>query len=395
MTKKSLGYSLALAGILTLALNLRGPFTSVAPLLEQIITSLSLSTASAGIVTGLPLLAFALISPFGANAIKHLGTERSLVLALLFIAGGIGLRSAGAIPTLYLGTLLLGAGIALGNVLLPVVVKTHFPAKISQLTALYTFTMGIGSTLGAGLMVPLSTIQSDIMDGWQIALLFNLLFPVIALSIWIPLLKKSRSASINRQSSHRSTRYLLTNPIAWQVTFALGLNSFTFYSFAGWLPKILNDAGYSEVEAGMLYAALQFATMLPGLVLVPFLARCNKRILVTVIASMNVVAITGLLYFPSLAMVWCVMFGFCNCATFIMALSFVGLRTQTTAQAAALSGMAQSFGYAFAAIGPSLLGLLYSLTNSWTAPLLTVATIAACCAFFSNLSAREQTICDQ
>lgn len=190
MSLLSKRFLLPLLGILFLAFNLRGPFTSLAPVLDQIITALPLNTTQAGLLTALPLVAFALISPWVSPFSRLIGIERSLIFALISIFIGIALRSVGEIYTLFIGTALIGVGIAIGNVLLPVVVKINFPQRIAMITALYTFTMGIGSTLSASLMVPLSTLSFHTITGWQLALLFNLLLPAIALIIWLPKLTK-------------------------------------------------------------------------------------------------------------------------------------------------------------------------------------------------------------
>ena len=283
-------FIIAILGVLFLSLNLRAPFTSLAPVLAQIMEDLHLSSSSAGFLTALPLLSFALFSPLVTKISRRLGLEPSLLLALFLITSGIILRSWGAVTTLYLGTVLIGIGIAIGNVLLPVVVKINFPERIALITSLYIFTMGIGSTLSSSLMVPFSHLSLFNLTGWQLALIMNLLFPLLALSIWLPRLRK-RASKVKQQENKDvvfSMRDLLTSSVAWQVTLTLGLNSFTFYALAGWLPKILNNLGYSEIDAGYIYAFLQFSTMLPGILLLPILAKKNHQQLLIILCSSSV-----------------------------------------------------------------------------------------------------------
>ncbi len=384
----------AFLGILFLALNLRGPFTSVAPVLGQIMQDLSLSPSAAGILTSLPLLSFAFFSPMAAGASRKFGLFPSLLLALIAIALGIATRSMGHGIALYLGTVLIGIGIAAGNVLLPVVVKVSFPGRISAVTALYVFTMNIGSTLGAGLMVPLSHLGTESIAGWQLALAFNLLFPILALTIWLPKVLSDRGNVANKQKSNDSSMLqLLRCPVARQITLAIGLNSFTFYSFAGWLPKMLNDLSYSELDAGYIYSFLQFSTMIPGLILVPILSRTNsQRGLITLCTFSVFIAVIGLLLLPAYAILWVGLFGLANCATFVIGISFVGLRTSSPSQAAALSGLAQSIGYGLAATGPTVLGYINTLTESWTLPLLIISVMAFLCMVFANLAARDKKV---
>jgi cyanate transporter len=386
---------LVMLGILFLALNLRGPFTSLAPVLMQIMNDLQLTSSSAGFLTALPLLTFALFSPLVTKISRRLGLEPSLILALLLITAGIVLRSWGTVTTLYLGTILIGMGIAIGNVLLPVVVKINFPERIAMVTSLYIFTMGIGSTLSSSLMVPFSNMTLLGSTGWQLALIMNLLFPILALTIWLPKIRKRSSKIALKQHEEKglSMRNLLSSSVAWQVTLALGLNSFTFYSLTGWLPKILSDLGYSEINAGYIYGFLQFSTMVPGLLLLPILARKNnQQWLITCCAFSVFIGLIGLLYLPTYAIFWVGLFGLANCSTFIIALSFIGLRTSNGSQAASLSGMAQGIGYALAATGPSLVGSIHAQSESWTMPILLIAAVALVCTCFAALAARNRKV---
>ncbi|PMG47327.1 transporter [Vibrio lentus] len=382
-------------GILFLSLNLRGPFTSLAPVLSQVMEGLNLNSSAAGFLTALPLLTFALFSPLVTKISQRIGLEPSLLLALVLLTTGITLRSFGIIPTLYIGTVMIGMGIAIGNVLLPVVVKISFPTRIATVTSLYIFTMGIGSTLGSSLMVPFSDLTLFTLTGWQLALLMNLVFPILALMIWLPKVRKRSSSATNKKQEDKPLpmKKMIKSGVAWQVTLALGLNSFTFYSLAGWLPQILNDLGYSEIDAGYIYGFLQFSTMVPGLLLLPFLGKNdNQQWLITLCTSSVFIGLIGLLYLPEFAIFWVGLFGLANCSTFIIALSFVGLRTSNSSQAASLSGMAQGIGYALAATGPTLVGKLHALTDSWSVPILLIAAVAFACTIFAALAARDKKI---
>ncbi|MFS1467392.1 MFS transporter [Vibrio lentus] len=382
-------------GILFLSLNLRGPFTSLAPVLSQVMEGLNLNSSAAGFLTALPLLTFALFSPLVTKISQRIGLEPSLLLALVLITTGITLRSFGIIPTLYIGTVMIGMGIAIGNVLLPVVVKISFPTRIATVTSLYIFTMGIGSTLGSSLMVPFSDLTLFTLTGWQLALLMNLVFPILALMIWLPKIRKRSSSATNKKQEDKPLpmKKMIKSGVAWQVTLALGLNSFTFYSLAGWLPQILNDLGYSEIDAGYIYGFLQFSTMVPGLLLLPFLGKNdNQQWLITICTSSVFIGLIGLLYLPEFAIFWVGLFGLANCSTFIIALSFVGLRTSNSSQAASLSGMAQGIGYALAATGPTLVGKFHALTDSWSVPILLIAAVAFACTIFAALAARDKKI---
>ena len=255
--------------------------------------------------------------------------------------------------------------------------------------------MGVGSTLAASVMVPLSQQAPEQLFGWQFALAFNLIFPLAALLFWLPKLttKSRQQHQAEQHNKSVSITSLLRLPVAWFVTLALGINSFTFYAFAGWLPKILNDVGYSELDAGYIYGFLQFSTMVPGLVLMPILAKLrNHTLLITLCASSVVFSLLGMILAPGLAILWVGLFGLSNCATFIVALSFIGHKTTNTQQAAALSGMSQSFGYALAATGPSLIGFIHTSTGTWSLPLLIIALFGVACTVFCALAAKGKRL---
>lgn len=395
MPRFSRSQFVVLFGVTIIALNLRGPFTSLAPVLEQIMKSLALSGTAAGFITSLPLICFAIFSPFAPKLSQTLGLNRALILAMIFIALGIVLRSLGASSTLYIGTVFIGAGIAFGNVLLPALVKALFPAHISVVTSLYIFVMGIGATLASSLMVPLSNVGLGSLSGWQFALMINVVFPVATLIFWLPR-AFSRTAGSPRGQSQRAVvkpMAMFKSPVAWYVTLALGINSFTAYSLSGWLPKILTDYGYRELDAGYIYGLMQFAMMIPGLILMPILAKMKRHFALAFLCSGGVfVGLFGLMVLPQFSILWVALFGFTNCATFIIAMSFIGLRTNSTEEATALSSMAQSLGYLLAATGPLIVGYSHSLTDAWFIPLGIIALFSVFCVVFLLLAARDKTV---
>ncbi len=387
---KSKTTTLLIISILLLSINLRAPFTSLAPLIAQIMESLQVSAVSMGIITSTPLIMFALASPFCPKLGSQLGLEKSICLALVLIALGVISRSFGHFHWLFIGTVLIGLGIAIGNVLAPAVIKSSFPGRIATVTALYGISMGVGSTLSASSMVPVTNLINDLSVGWRIALAGNLIFPLLALVFWLPRLAESKTRATTGRRDYYPLNKLMRQSLAWCFTFALGLNSFTFYTFSGWLPKILAALGYSELEAGYVYGFLQFSTMVPGLMLIPIMARCkNIGPLFVCTALLNGVGVTGLIIAPEWTIFWVGVFGLGNCSTFILALSILGQISATSTQAATLSGMAQSIGYALAAVGPAIVGMIFSHTKTWSLPLIIIAIAAFLCALFALLTTRK------
>lgn len=364
--------ALLIAGILMIATTLRVTFTGAAPLLETIRSDYGLSTAQTGLLTTLPLLAFALVSPLAAGIARRFGMERSLFAAMLLICAGIALRSLPSATLLFAGTAIIGCGIALGNVLLPGLIKRDFSQHVARLTGAYSLTMGAAAALGSALVVPLALHGF----GWRGALLMLMLFPLLAFLIWLPQWRTTRSANLS-SSRALHERGIWRSPLAWQVTLFLGLNSLIYYVIIGWLPTILISHGYSEAQAGSLHGLLQLATAAPGLAIPLILHRFNdQRWIAALVSLLCALGAAGLWFVPGQAVIWTLLFGFGSGATMILGLTFIGLRASSAHQAAALSGMAQSVGYLLAACGPPVMGKLHDASGSWYLPLSGVTVLA-------------------
>ncbi|RWT23322.1 MFS transporter [Raoultella planticola] len=382
---------LLIVGILLIATNLRAPFTSLAPLLEMIRDSFGLTAAQAGLLQTLPLLAFAVFSPFAAGIAHRLGMEKSLFYSLLVIVLGICLRSYAGLSGLYGGTLLIGLGIAIGNVLLPGILKRDLPHKAASLTGLYALTMGLAAALGSATMIP---IAHNLGAGWQNSLLATIVFPLIALVIWLPQLTRTTVNSTDQKGSQsRRSTGVWSAGLAWQVSLFFGLNSFIYYIIVAWLPAILQNIGYSVTEAGSLHGLLQLSTALPGFFIGPVLSKLrDQRILGVLFALMGALGLTGLLLIPSIATVWVTIIGFCTGAGVILGLAFISLRSSNSAQAAALSGMAQSVGYLLAAGGPPVVGLIHDRIGGWTLPLVGCIALSFILAVLGYLAGRARQL---
>ncbi|ECP3787721.1 CynX/NimT family MFS transporter [Salmonella enterica] len=380
--------ALLIAGILMIATTLRVTFTGAAPLLETIRSDYGLSTAQTGLLTTLPLLAFALVSPLAAGIARRFGMERSLFAAMLLICAGIALRSLPSAALLFAGTAIIGCGIALGNVLLPGLIKRDFSQHVARLTGAYSLTMGAAAALGSALVVPLALHGF----GWRGALLMLMLFPLLAFLIWLPQWRTTRSANLS-SSRALHERGIWRSPLAWQVTLFLGLNSLIYYVIIGWLPTILISHGYSEAQAGSLHGLLQLATAAPGLAIPLILHRfIDQRWIAALVSLLCAVGAAGLWFVPGQAVIWTLLFGFGSGATMILGLTFIGLRASSAHQAAALSGMAQSVGYLLAACGPPVMGKLHDASGSWYLPLSGVTVLAIIMAIFGLYAGRDREI---
>ena len=269
-----------IVGVLLFATNLRGPFTAVGPVLEVIQQAFHIGAGQAGLLITLPLLIFCVVSPFAAVLAKEYGLERVLFLALIVMMVGIAVRSIGPLWSLYFGTAVLGAGIAIGNTLVPSLLKRDFPNQIARLTAIYAITMGVGSAVASAVVAPLAAAYD-----WRVALTAGTAEPLHSGSIW-------RSG------------------LAWRITLFFGCTSFTYYAVAAWLPSILVSQGYSAIAAGSLHGVLQLATALPGLLLPPLIGRLkDQRAIAAGLGAMGLIALLGLFLAPAWAVVWIGLFG--------------------------------------------------------------------------------------
>nr|WP_296947826.1 MFS transporter [uncultured Massilia sp.] len=384
---RSARHACLLAGILLIAANLRAPFTALPPLLATVRADLGLGTVGAGALTTLPLLVFAIVSPFGARLVRAFGLERALAGALAAIAAGVLLRSAGPAGWLYLGTGLAGAGIAVGNVLLPSLVKRDFPDDVAALTGAYALAAGLVAALGSAAVAPLAQAW-----GWRAALAAFAVLPAVALLAWLAL-PRAQAGMAAGAPARRQGPAVWRSALAWQVTLFLGLNSTVYYIAIGWLPTILADAGVAATRAGSLHGILQLASAVPGLLLGPLLRRLrDQRLPAAGAALLAAVALAGLQLAPQWAGAWVAMFGLGSGASFILGLAFVGLRTGNAQQAAALSGMAQCAGYLLAAAGPMAIGALHDALGGWDAPLGACVALALAMAGAGVLAGRNVRI---
>ncbi|ELK0737514.1 TPA: CynX/NimT family MFS transporter [Klebsiella oxytoca] len=379
---------LLIAGILLIATTLRVAFTGAAPLLDAIRSEYGLTTAQTGLLTTLPLLAFGLVSPLAAGVARRFGIERSLLLAMILICLGIGLRSLPFVSLLFIGTAVIGCGIALGNVLLPGLIKRDFSQHVAKMTGAYSLTMGGAAALGSAMVVPLALAGL----GWRGALLTLMVFPLLALFVWLPQSRRQAIAPLTGSGAIHN-RGIWRSALAWQVTLFLGINSLVYYVIIGWLPAILQSIGYSEAQAGSLHGLLQLATAAPGLAIPLILHRLkDQRGIAVLVAMMCAVSALGLWFLPGQAVMWTLIFGFGSGATMILGLTFIGLRASSAHQAAALSGMAQAVGYLLAACGPPVMGKIHDASGDWHIPLIAVALISVVMAVFGALAGRDREI---
>ncbi len=388
-----------LVAVCLVATNLRMTITGVGPLLEQIAADQGVPTAALGGLASVPLLAWAIVSPVAHGLSLRFGLSRMVTWSLMLLAIGTLWRSAPGGPEhLWLGTALVGAALAIGNVLLPAVIRREFPTRLPFVMGLYTGLLGACGAVSAGLMVPISQVLvGDQPLGWRVALLTSgALIPIAAVA-WLianrapaagasvaatpearngelPLQPASGSAAEPTPATASPTvaatgRSVWGDAVAWRIAGYMGTQSMLFYMAATWLAAIRTSTGTNEVAAGLEVAAFQVIGITGSLAL-PLLYRGRAtRWLPAAIPLLFGIGFAGAVLSTSVALPWILLCGFASGASLSLALLFMAVRTREQATAGALSGMAQSVGYLIAAAGPAVFGWFHSATGGWIAPL--------------------------
>lgn len=355
-------------GVVLIASNLRPAVVGVSPLLTEIRVSAGLSATAAGVLTALPVLCFGLLAPIAPRLARRIGIERALLVALALLCVGFAVRLIPATVALFAGTVLAGAAIATGNVLLPALIKRDFAHRTGLMTGLFSMSISAGGALAAGITVPLARATG--LD-WRGGLGMWGLFALLALLCWLPQVR-------GRGTVMGAARVagLWRSPLAWQVTAFMGLQSLSYYALASWLPAVFVERGFDAGTAGLLLSLSSLTGIVGGL-LAPLLATAipRQRLLAVGVTAVTAVGLLGVLAVPGAEIASMAVLGLGQGAALGLALTFMGLRSPDPAHASQLSGMAQSVGYTVAAAGPFAVGLLHDLTGTWTVPLLLVLVL--------------------
>ncbi|MEJ8547509.1 CynX/NimT family MFS transporter [Brevibacillus borstelensis] len=371
------GIWLLALGIILVATNLRAPITAVGPIIGEIRDHTGITNTVAGLLTTLPLLAFALLSPLAPKISRSLGPEQTILYSLIVLLTGILLRSMHSVWLLFFGTALLGLAIAIGNVLIPSLIKRDFPQKIGVMTGAYSVGMNLFAAIASGVSIPIAHALSS---GWRGSLICWALLAFLALLVWIPQLRKGlRTAIPARAGAGPTAGSVWKSSLAWKVTLFMGMQSLVFYVGIAWIPQILQDQGVSPSAAGWMLFLMQFVS-LPGSFLMPVLAgrASNQRLLVAFTTGLMILGYAGLLAGHTVLMpLWIVLIGIAGGSCFSLAVMFFALRTRSAAESAELSGMAQSVGYLLAALGPTLFGFIHDVTNGWTIPIFLLLVVSS------------------
>lgn len=420
---------IAILGILFISFNLRAPITAVGSIVDMIQSDYALSSASAGFITTLPLVAFAIVSPFVAKLSQKCGHATTMMSGLLFILIGILCRSYLGIYGLFIGTAIIGVGIAIGNVIIPAIIKKHFSNRIGLVTSIYTSGMCIFAAVGAGVSVPLA---KGVHIGWKNSLAVWFVLAVVTIFIWSsqtrlerankretkaamtatsdqsiysekftttandsPILKTRQSIAATTCTSNEKSTSIWKSSLAWWVTLFMGTQSLIFYSLVAWLPTIIISKGMSVKFASSM--ALMFQLMaIPATLIIPIISDKlkNQKLLAIIIciiyASGMTLFLTGTSHLILITAILLMAIGMGGSIS--LSIAFISLRSPNSEKASELSGMAQSAGYLFAAVGPILTGFIFDLESSWTVPLIIFIVLIGLLALCGLFAGKDDTI---
>ncbi|MEV8517097.1 MFS transporter [Dactylosporangium sp. NPDC051484] len=381
-SRSRLGYLVLGVGLLLIGLNLRIGVTAVSPVLADIQSGLGLSEAVASLLTTIPVFAFGAFAFLTPGLSRRIGIHRLLGAAMATLIVGIVLRVIPGLSALFGGTLVIGAAIAIANVLLPAAIKRDLAHRTGLMMGLYATVMSLGAALASGFTVPLLAVTGG---QWRPALALWAIPAAIALAVWIPQMLRSPGrarrphsvADATSESGEPPFRVILTDPIAIGVTALMGIQSMIFYATITWLPTLLQDAGIDPGTAGWMLSFSAIAGVVAALFAPALTRQWRPTWLPIAIATVLTGAgLLGVAIAPTQAtLLWMILIGLGQSASIALSLSYIVWRSPDAHHAGHLSTMAQGFGYLFAAFGPLGLGALHSATNGWTIPIIALGVL--------------------
>lgn len=360
------GAALLVVGLVLLALNLRPAAVSVGPVLAEVRSAFGMSPLVAGVLTSLPVVAFAGFGAMAPWAARVVGVHRVTLLSLAAVVVGLLARAVTTHQFAFLGWSLLAlAGMACANVLAPSLVKLHFPHRTGWATALYTTSMAVGLTLALTTTVPIA----EATGSWRVGIGAWAVLAVLAAVPWLRLVAHDRH--LEQASRTVTFGQVARTKLGWTLACFFGTQSALAYMIFGWFAQMWRDNGISATQAGILVGVLAGVGIPVSLVLPSALARSrDQRPLMVAVMACYPVGLVGLILAPAtVPWLWALLVGIGAC-TFPIILTMIGLRSRTPGGTAALSGFAQSVGYLIAAPGPFVLGWVHDLSGGWTWPLL-------------------------
>ncbi|SCE03040.1 MFS transporter, CP family, cyanate transporter [Streptomyces sp. Termitarium-T10T-6] len=386
-------------GLVLAALNLRPAITSLGALLEEVREGLHMSGSVAGVLTSVPPLCFAVFGVMAPRLARRFGAGAVVCAGMAAIAVGLVVRPyIGSTAGFLAASALALMGIAVSNILMPVIVKRWFPDRVGTMTGLYSMALALGTALAAALTVP---VTGALGGNWQTGLVVWAVLAAVAVLPWIVLVRDrtpapGQPAPVAANVIEAPALKITRSRTAWGLACFFGLQATAAYITMGWMPQIFRDAGVSAGTAGLLLAV----TMAMGVPLAFVIPRVASRLknqgpIVVVLGLCGLIGYSGLYLAPAAgAWAWALLLGVANCA-FPLALTMIGMRARSGAGVVRLSAFAQSTGYLLSIPGPLLVGVLYQHSGGWGLPIALMAGLMIPQMVAGILAGRDRTIEDE
>lgn len=381
------------------AINMRMTISGVGPLLDEIAADQGVSPTVLGLLASVPLLAWAAVSPLAHGLAARIGLDPAVSWSIVVLMIATAWRSVPGTPVnLWLGTALIGAALAVTNVLMPAAIKRDFGGRVPLVMGVYSALIGLSGALGAGIVGPVAHFEREDGSalGWHWALLATGITIPVALIAWAWTTRRSSAsgAAANTvadaaaagapdrpaapagpaQEERGAGRRVWRDPVAWQIALYMGAQSWCFYIYATWLAPIDLSRGTDGVTASLNMMFFHSCGIVGSLVS-PLISRgAMRRLLPLIVPLVSLVGVGGVVFAPGALPLWLILCGLSSGAGLSIALTFIAQRSAGAATAGAVSGMSQSFGYLIAGAGPILFGWLHGVSGAWALPLLAVLT---------------------
>ena len=351
--------------IIFISANLRAPITAVSPILDEIKSVLKIDNFQASLLTSIPLIVFAACSILVSKAVQKINIRHGIIYSLLILIIGLYIRIYGNVTTLYAGSLLMGLGICIGNVLTPAYIKDIFPHKIGLMTGLFSVSMSLVAAFASGLSIAIGKWSNA---GWKGSLGIWIIGGILALFIiLVDTLKNKTSTQPQTNHVNHIQFNIFRSKQAWNISIFMGIQSLVYYCLVALLPTLLIDYGMTKTEAGWVFSVLQLA-MLPAMLFSPVLATKmnNPKVMIYMTSVLYILGISMFIFFKAkYSYISAILIGIAGGFAFSLSILFFSLRSKTMAGTIKISGMAQSIGYLIAAFGPPIFGKLYDVDSTW------------------------------
>ena len=366
------GTPLLVVGVALAASNLRPAVTSMSSVLGEVRDDLGAPAVWSSVLTAVPTICFGLAAVVAPLLGRRFGMARAVGISLTVLTLGLVMRVIDGPWVVLGGTFVAAAGIAIGNVLIPVVVKESFPNSVGRVTGVYTAALAAGGGIGAAFTPPME----QLFGGWRTSVGAWAALSLAALVVWGLGARHGTAGGATVAAAAPERRSLLRSPLAWAVTAFFGLQALVAYTAMGWLAELFVSVGIPRTDAGYMLALINLIGIPLSFIVPPIaLNRRSQSGWIVGLASVGLASVIGMAVAPAAApWLWTVMLGF-GMGVFPLGLGVIAVRTRNSADTTGLSAMAQGFGYLFGASGPFLFGLLHGLSGGWTLSLSLLAAV--------------------